>query len=123
MGCEQTRSLAAAGWEPLALLPFWPKADMNKLFLYSCLCHYHRLRSGADMRRPGRAEPVRIPNYSRLLVVLGLCSLANIVGLPVNIGNISFMSIALGQPPHSRQRSRMRSTRINALGIRRTDAA
>ena len=41
---------------------------------------------------------MRIPNYFCLLVVVGLCSLANIVGLPVNIGNISFMSIALGQP-------------------------
>jgi hypothetical protein len=50
------------------------------------------------MRRPERAELVRIPNHSRLLAVIALCSLASLFGLSVNIGNISFMSIALGQP-------------------------
>ena len=44
------------------------------------------------MRRPGRAELVRILNYPRLLVTIGLCGLANLAGLP------NFMSAALAQP-------------------------
>jgi hypothetical protein len=35
---------------------------------------------------------VRILNYPRLLVTIGLCSLANLAGLP------NFMSAALAQP-------------------------
>jgi len=45
-----------------------------------------------------RVELVRILNHSRLLAVIGLGSLASLAGLPDTIGNISFMSIALGQP-------------------------
>lgn len=41
---------------------------------------------------------MRFLNYRHLLAVIGLCSLANLAGLPVNIGNLSFMSVALGQP-------------------------
>jgi hypothetical protein len=41
---------------------------------------------------------VHIVNYHRLSAVIGLCSLANFVGLPVNIGNLSFISFAQGQP-------------------------
>jgi hypothetical protein len=41
---------------------------------------------------------VRIVNYPRFLAVIGLCGLAYLVELPVNIGNLSFISFALGQP-------------------------
>ena len=41
---------------------------------------------------------MRLVNYPRFLVVIGLCGLAYLVGLPVNIGNLSFISFALGQP-------------------------
>jgi hypothetical protein len=41
---------------------------------------------------------VRIVNYPRFLAVIGLCGLTYLVGLPVNIGNLSFISFALGQP-------------------------
>ena len=41
---------------------------------------------------------MRLVNYPRFLVVSGLCGLAYLVGLPVNIGNLSFISFALGQP-------------------------
>ena len=41
---------------------------------------------------------MRILNYPRLLAIIGVCSLANLVGLPVNVGNLSFISFALGQP-------------------------
>ena len=41
---------------------------------------------------------MRFVNYPRFLVVIGLCGLAYLVGLPVNIGNLSFISFALGQP-------------------------
>ena len=41
---------------------------------------------------------VRIVNYPRLLAVIGLCGLAYLVGLPVDIGNLSFISFAMGQP-------------------------
>jgi hypothetical protein len=41
---------------------------------------------------------VRIPNYPRLLAAIVLCGLATLAGLPVEIGNDGFMSIALGQP-------------------------
>jgi len=37
-------------------------------------------------------------NYPRLLAVIGLCSLANLAGLSVDIGNLSFISFALAQP-------------------------
>lgn len=37
-------------------------------------------------------------NYLRLTTIIGLCSLANGVGLPVNVGDPGFMSIALAQP-------------------------
>ena len=36
--------------------------------------------------------------YVRLLGVLGLCSLAIAVGLPLNIGNLEFIPLALAQP-------------------------
>ncbi len=41
---------------------------------------------------------MRILNYSRLFAVIGLCSLAILAGLAVNIGNPGFMSVALAQP-------------------------
>ena len=41
---------------------------------------------------------MRLVNYPRISVVIGLCGLAYLVGLPVNIGNLSFISFALGQP-------------------------
>ena len=41
---------------------------------------------------------VRIVNYPRFLAVIGLCGLAYLVGLPVDIGNLSFISFAMGQP-------------------------
>ena len=41
---------------------------------------------------------VRIVNYSHFSAVIGLCGLAYLVGLPVNIGNLSFISSALAQP-------------------------
>ena len=45
------------------------------------------------MRRPERAELVRITNYFCLLVAVSVCSVANLAGLP----NSGFMSIALAQ--------------------------
>jgi hypothetical protein len=41
---------------------------------------------------------VRIVNYSRLSAVAGLFGFACLVGLAVSIGNLSFMSFAMGQP-------------------------
>jgi hypothetical protein len=41
---------------------------------------------------------VRLVNYPRISVVIGLCGLAYLVGLAVNIGNLSFISFARGQP-------------------------
>ncbi len=41
---------------------------------------------------------MRIVNCPRLLAVIGLCGLAYPIGLPVNAGNLSFISFALGQP-------------------------
>ena len=41
---------------------------------------------------------VRIVNYPRFLAVIGLCSLAYLVGLPVDIGNLRLISFAMGQP-------------------------
>jgi hypothetical protein len=41
------------------------------------------------------SELVRILNYPRLLAVIGLCGLANLAGLSVDIGNLSFISFAL----------------------------
>ena len=41
---------------------------------------------------------MRLVNYPRISVVIGLCGLAYLVGLPVNIGDLSFISFALGQP-------------------------
>ena len=41
---------------------------------------------------------MRILSYLRLTTVIGLCSLANVVELPVKIGNAGFISVALGQP-------------------------
>ena len=38
---------------------------------------------------------VRFVNYPRFLVVIGLCGLAYLIGLPVNISNLSFISFAL----------------------------
>jgi len=40
---------------------------------------------------------VRIVNHPRFLAVIGLCCLAFLMGLPANIGNLSFISFALGQ--------------------------
>lgn len=41
---------------------------------------------------------MRIGNCPRLLAVIGLCGLAYLLWLPVNIGNLGFISRALGQP-------------------------
>jgi len=41
---------------------------------------------------------VHIVNYPRFLAAIGFCGLAYLVGLPVNMGNFSFISVALGQP-------------------------
>jgi hypothetical protein len=46
---------------------------------------------------PG-AELVRILNYRRLSAIVGLCSLANVVELPLSFGNFGFISAALSQP-------------------------
>jgi hypothetical protein len=40
---------------------------------------------------------VRIVNYPRLVVAIGLCSFAYLGGLAVNIGNLTLMSLAQGQ--------------------------
>ncbi len=37
-------------------------------------------------------------NCPRFLAFIGLCGLVYQVGLPVNIGNLSFVSFAMGQP-------------------------
>jgi hypothetical protein len=37
-------------------------------------------------------------NYHLFLAVIGLCGLAYLVKLPVNVGNLGFISFALGQP-------------------------
>jgi hypothetical protein len=42
---------------------------------------------------------VQIMNFSRLSAVIGLCSLAYASGLPLNIGDLSFISTAQGQSP------------------------
>jgi hypothetical protein len=41
---------------------------------------------------------VRLANCLRFLAIIGLCGLAYLVGLPVNVGNLSFVSVALCQP-------------------------
>jgi len=41
---------------------------------------------------------VRLLNYSRLFAAVGLCGFAYSIRLPANIGNLSFISFALGQP-------------------------
>jgi hypothetical protein len=41
---------------------------------------------------------VRVVNYPRFRAIIGLCGLAYLVGLPVDIGNLSFISFAMGQP-------------------------
>jgi hypothetical protein len=41
---------------------------------------------------------VRIVNCPRLLAVIRLCGLAYLLWLPISIGNLSFISCALGQP-------------------------
>jgi hypothetical protein len=41
---------------------------------------------------------VHLVNYSRLLVAVGLSSFAYSIGLPANMGNLNFISFALGQP-------------------------
>ncbi len=41
---------------------------------------------------------MRIVNCPRFLAVIGLCSLAYLVGPPANVGNLSFIPFALGQP-------------------------
>jgi hypothetical protein len=40
---------------------------------------------------------VHIVNFPRLLAVIGLCGLTYLPGLPISIGNLSFISLALGQ--------------------------
>ncbi len=40
---------------------------------------------------------MRIVNHPRFLAVMGLCCLAFLMGLPANIGSLSFISFALGQ--------------------------
>ena len=37
-------------------------------------------------------------NYPRFLAAIGFCGLAYLVGFPVNMGNLTFISLALGQP-------------------------
>ena len=44
------------------------------------------------------SELVRNLNYPRLLAVIGLCGLANLAELSVDISNLSFISFALAQP-------------------------
>ena len=41
---------------------------------------------------------MRLANCLRFLAIIGLCGLAYLVGLPVNVGNLSFVSVALCQP-------------------------
>ena len=41
---------------------------------------------------------MRILSYPRLLAVIGLCGLASLAGLSIDIGNLSFISFALAQP-------------------------
>jgi hypothetical protein len=41
---------------------------------------------------------VPLVNYPRLFAAVGLCGFAYSIGLPANIGNLSFISFALGQP-------------------------
>ena len=41
---------------------------------------------------------MRLLNYSRLFAAVGLCGFAYSIRLPANIGNLSFISFALGQP-------------------------
>ena len=41
---------------------------------------------------------MHIVNYPRFLAAIGFCGLAYLLGLVVNMGNISFISLALGQP-------------------------
>src|SRR5687768_7409750 len=58
--------------------------------------------NSTGVRRIGAFEDrggvvVRIVNYPRFLAVIGLCSLACQIGLPVGIGNLSFISSAMGQ--------------------------
>ncbi|MGA7517539.1 MAG: hypothetical protein WBW28_11385, partial [Pseudolabrys sp.] len=40
---------------------------------------------------------MRIVNHPRFLAVMGLCCLAFLMGLPANMGSLSFISFALGQ--------------------------
>jgi hypothetical protein len=40
---------------------------------------------------------LRIVNYPRFLAAIGLCGLAHQVGLPIDVGNLSFISFARGQ--------------------------
>jgi hypothetical protein len=54
---------------------------------------------------------VRIVNYPRFLAVIGLCGLAYQAGLAVNIGNLSFVSSAMGQ---SATLTRTQSDALNA---------
>jgi hypothetical protein len=42
-------------------------------------------------------ELVHILNYPRLLAVIGLCGITYLLGLPIIIGNLNFISFALGQ--------------------------
>ena len=76
-----------------AFVRFGSKADITRLFHYPCSRHYHPLA-----RLAPESELVRILNYPRLLAVIGLCGLANLAGLSVDIGNLSFISFALAQP-------------------------
>jgi hypothetical protein len=69
------------------------KADITRLFHYPCSRHYQPLA-----RLAPESELVRILNYPRLLAVIGLCGLANLDGLSVDIGSLSFISFALAQP-------------------------
>jgi hypothetical protein len=71
---------------------FGGKADMATFFRYPCPRHYDPLAR----LTPG-AELVRILSYLRLSIVVGLCSLANVVEFAVNRGNLGFISYALGQ--------------------------
>ena len=48
---------------------------------------------------------MRILSYLRLSTVIGLCSLANVVELPVNLGNPGFISVALSQPSFTTSQS------------------
>ena len=65
---------------------------VTKLFQYPWFRYYHPSAKPAP-----ESELVRILNYPRLLAAVGLCGLANLAGLSVDIGNLSVISFAQAQ--------------------------